>query len=99
MCIAFFFISSISFQVIYNVTVVHEGNKLNYVQLCAQWNLYCYDNEILRLNTLMPEIESGDIKVSYPIFFDPITFETYPLPPFFGGTILNDDDAVSKILY
>ena len=47
----------------------------------------------------LTEIESGDIKVSYPLFFDPITFETYPLPPFFGGTILNDDDAVSKNLY
>merc|ERR1719288_480797 len=79
-------------QVIYNVTVVHEGNQLRYAQLCAQWNQYCYDNEILRMAGLMPDIESGDVKITYPVFFDPYSFETYALSIFFGGTVLNDDE-------
>ena len=82
-----------SFQVIYNVTVVHEGAELKYAQLCAQWNQYCYDNEILRMAGLMPDIESGDVKITYPVFFDPYSFETYALSIFFGGTVLNDDEV------
>ncbi len=81
---------------IYNVTVQHEGNSLRYAQLCAQWNGYCYDNEILRMAALMPQIERGDLKMTYPIFFDPFTFETYTLPIFFGGTQLSDDGVSVK---
>ena len=83
-------------QVIYNVTVVHEGNELRYAELCAQWNQYCYDNEILRLATVMPQIESGEEKMTYPLFFDPSTFEAYILPVFFGGTKLNEDQVTVK---
>ena len=79
-------------QVIFNVSVLHEGNKLDYPTLCAQWNTYCYDNEILRMANLMPEIEAGEVKMTYPLFFDPLTFESYILPIFFGGTVLNDDN-------
>lgn len=83
-------------QAIYNVTVVHEGNELRYAELCAQWNQYCYDNEILRLATSMPQIESGQEKMTYPLFFDPLTFEPYLLPVFFGGTVLDADEITVK---
>ncbi len=43
----------VPFQVVYNVTVEHEGVELNYEKLCAHWNSYCYDNDILRLDNLM----------------------------------------------
>ena len=81
---------------IYNVSVPHEGNTLKYAQLCAQWNSYCYDNEILRMASLIPDVESGEIKITYPIFFDPYTFETYTLPIFFGGIDLNSDEVTVK---
>ena len=83
-------------QVIYNVTVVHEGSQLKYAQLCAEWNQYCYDNEILRMADLMPDIEAGDIKIQWPIFFDPYSFETYKLPIFFGGTAVDEDESTVK---
>ena len=89
--------SILTFQVIYNVSVVHEGNILDYVQLCAQWNQYCYDNEILRIANLMPEIETQEQKITYPVFFNPYPpFETYLLPIFFGGTEFNEDEVTSK---
>ena len=78
------------------MTVVHEGNELRYAELCAQWNQYCYDNEILRLATSMPQIESGQEKMTYPLFFDPLTFEPYLLPIFFGGTVLDADEITVK---
>ena len=83
-------------QAIYNVTVVHEGNELRYAELCAQWNQYCYDNEILRLATSMPQIESGEQKMTYPFFFDPATFEGYVLPMFFGGSVLDSDEEYGE---
>lgn len=77
---------------------MHEGNPLKYAQLCAQWNGYCYDNEILRMASLMPRIESQETKITYPIFFDPFTFETYTLPIFFGGIKLTPDEIhVEKV--
>lgn len=77
--------------------MAHEGTNLKYAELCAQWNQYCYDNEILRMGDLMPNIESGDLKITYPIFFDPFTFETYTLPIFFGGTELDDGVTVKSV--
>ncbi len=85
------------FQVIYNATVVHEGQKLTYAELCAKWNTYCYDNEILGLAAVMPSVETLEINITYPIFFDPYTFETYTLPAFFGGTELQDEVTVKSV--
>ena len=33
----------------------------------------------------MPEIETGQINLTYPITFDPATFQQYNLPAYFGG--------------
>ena len=78
---------------IYNVTVVHEGKQLRYEQLCAHWNQYCYDNEILRMDRIIPEVESGDLKITYPFFFDPYSWEQYKLPIFFGGVQLDRNET------
>ena len=48
---------------------------LTYTDLCATYNGYCYENEILRLATLMPDIELRKTNLTYPIFFDPNTFQ------------------------
>ena len=69
-------------QVVYNATVEFdvsgEGSgelfPLTYSDLCATYNGYCYENEILRLATIMPDVEQGNITLTYPIFFDPNTF-------------------------
>ena len=63
------------FQVVYNITVEHEGSELNYEKLCAHWNSYCYDNDILRLAYIIPNIISGELNITYPIFFNPYNFE------------------------
>ena len=42
-------------------------------------------NEILNLVDMMPEIETGQINLTYPITFDPATFQQYNLPAYFGG--------------
>ena len=81
------------FQVIYNVTVEHEGQKLDYTMLCALWNNQCFENEILHLSQFMPEIESQEMKVVYPVTYDPLSFYPYFLDLFFGGIQLNSDEV------
>ena len=49
--------------------------QLQYEDLCAKWAGYCYDNQILQLSGLIPEIEAGNISMTYPLFFDPNNFE------------------------
>ena len=45
----------------------------------------------------MPEIETQEQKITYPVFFNPYPpFETYLLPIFFGGTEFNEDEVTSK---
>jgi hypothetical protein len=63
------------FQVVYNVTVDHDGETLTYEKLCAHWNTYCYDNDILRLADIVPTIVAGELNITYPIFFNPFNFE------------------------
>ena len=39
---------------------------------------------------MMPEIETGQINLTYPITFDPATFQQYNLPAYFGGFQVNE---------
>ncbi len=85
-------------QIVYNVSVPHEGASLGYETLCAKWQGYCYDNEILRLSELVPEVESGGVELTYPLFFSPYTFERFTLPAFFGGVELDEEKGtVGKV--
>ncbi len=56
-----------------------DGEKLSYTELCATFDGYCYDNEILRLSDLIPSIEVREINLTYPIFFDPYSFQVKTL--------------------
>lgn len=62
-------------QVIYNISVEHNGRRLRYEDLCARYNGLCYDNEILAMSDLIPDVEVGNINLTYPVFFDPFTFQ------------------------
>jgi predicted RND superfamily exporter protein len=84
-------------QIAYNVTVEVEGAPVAYSDLCATFNDYCYDNEILRLSDLIPGVESDEIRLTYPIYFNPNTFESYTLPFFFGGITLTEINTVSNV--
>ncbi|XP_040572287.1 patched domain-containing protein 3 isoform X2 [Lepeophtheirus salmonis] len=81
-------------QLVYNISLEYEHSTYTYTDLCAHWNSYCYDNEILRLSSIMGSVETGAINLTYPIYFDPNTFETYALPIFFGGVSLTDINTI-----
>ena len=51
-------------------------------------------NEILSLGELMGDIESGSFNLSYPITFDPFTFQQYNLPAYLGGVQFDEMGVV-----
>ena len=54
-------------------------------------------NEILNLVDIMAEIETGQFNLTYPITFDPTTFQQYTLPSYFGGIEVSDIGTVRKV--
>ena len=59
----------------YNLTVEYQGERLSYEDLCARWADYCYDNEVLRLSSIIPMVQTGEVNLTYPVYFDPYNFE------------------------
>eukprot|EP00095_Tigriopus_kingsejongensis_P005739 maker-scaffold28_size608977-snap-gene-1.19 protein:Tk05739 transcript:maker-scaffold28_size608977-snap-gene-1.19-mRNA-1 annotation:"AGAP010394-PA" len=81
-------------QIVYNVTVSFEGQNYQYQDVCARWAGYCYDNEILRLADLIPQVEQGQINLTYPLYFNPYDFETVTMAAFLGGVEHGEDHII-----
>ena len=77
---------------VHNTTIEWSDNEfLNFSALCARWEKECFENDFLDLSEIMPEIENGSLRLSYPVMFNPKTFSSYALPLIFGGIELNND--------
>ena len=55
--------------------VATNDGLYRYEDLCARYNNYCYDNEILGLSDLIPSVEVKEVNLTYPVYFDPYTFQ------------------------
>lgn len=84
-------------NIIYDITVEYEGLNFQYEDVCAKWDGICKTNEILNLVDVMAEIETGQFNLTYPITFDPTTFQQYTLPSYFGGIEVSDIGTVRKV--
>jgi len=84
-------------EAVYNISIEHEGISYQYEDICAKWNGYCKYNEILGIAQMMPEVESGSFNLSTPLTFDPVTFQSYILPAWFGGIVADDIGRVRSI--
>ena len=91
-------------EIVQNITVHHkeDGKDYSYSDLCARtdgWS--CWDNSILGIGTHMFDIDSGNINLTYPVFydFDPNTLEPYEIafPAFIGGLTLDKEGQESGI--
>ncbi len=78
------------------------GRQLNYAELCALVAAAdgtaagCWANEILDLGGQVPDLESGNISLTFPIWLNPDTFKVYPLPLFMGGFELDEFGSVGR---
>ena len=84
-----------------NLTVVgDDGYWYGYEDLCALViNGGCWQNDILGMAKFMPEIEAGEMTMTYPIWFDPETFQRYTFPFFTGGVSLSNDSTITDMKY
>jgi len=84
-----------------NLTIVGEhGYGYSYEELCALVITGgCWQNEILGLGKFMPQIEAGEMSITYPIWFDPDTFLRYDIPFFTGGVSLSEDSTITEMKY
>ena len=81
-----------------NLTIVHEdGYGYRYEDLCARTiQGGCVQNDVLTIGKYMEEIESLQMNVTYPIWFDPETFTRVTFNFFVGGVQLNTEDSTLK---
>jgi len=84
-------------NIIYDITVEYEGLNFQYQDVCAKWDGICKTNEILNLVDVMTEVETGQFNLTYPITFDPNTFQQYTLPSYFGGIEVSEIGTVRKV--
>ena len=71
-----------------------NGYGYSYADLCALViEGGCWSNEILGLGKFMEAVEAGEMTMTYPIWFDPETFQRYTFPFFTGGVTLNPEDS------
>lgn len=62
-------------DIIQNTTVEYDGEVFSYRQICARWEEECFTNDILNLDYILPDVESGNISLSWPIMLNPVSWD------------------------
>ncbi|XP_063531515.1 patched domain-containing protein 3 [Cydia strobilella] len=83
-------------ELVQNITVtLPNGETFTYKEECAKWEGQCFTNDILNLDKIIEEVERGDLNLTFPIMFNPVTWEAHAFPVYFGGSTVVDDIIVS----
>ncbi|KAI5641695.1 patched family domain-containing protein [Phthorimaea operculella] len=79
-------------DLVQNITVrLPSGETFTYREECARWEGQCFTNDILNLDKIIGEVERGELNLTFPIMFNPVTWEAHAFPVFFGGAKVVDD--------
>ena len=70
---------------------------MSYQDVCATWQGQCWSNDILKPGKYMDTIETGESVLTFPLWFDPDTFQRITFPFFAGGIQLNEDYTIKSI--
>jgi len=84
-------------ELIQNTTAHFEDQTFSYKDICAKWIDDCFQNDILNLHHVMEEIENRELNLTFPIMFNPVTWDAHAFPVFFGGTSVNDDSIITNV--
>ncbi|XP_041977331.1 patched domain-containing protein 3 isoform X2 [Aricia agestis] len=83
-------------ELVRNITVtLPTGETFTYREECARWEGQCFTNDILNLDKIIGEVERGELNLTFPIMFNPVTWEAHAFPVYFGGSTVVDDIIVS----
>lgn len=55
---------------------------------------YLFARISFHLFPFLSQIESGELELTFPVWFDPYTFDTHVFPVFLGGTVLSPNRTI-----
>lgn len=84
-------------ELIQNTTAHYDDETFTYRDICAKWITECFQNDILNLHHVMEDIESGELNLTFPIMFNPVTWDAHAFPVYFGGTQVNEDSIITRV--
>lgn len=84
-------------DLIQNTTVTFEGETFTYRNVCAKWIDECFQNDILNLDYVMEDIESKRLNLTFPIMFNPVTWDAHAFPVYFGGSVVSEDGIITFV--
>lgn len=86
-------------EIVRNATIVWgpENAVYRYDDICARWIDQCFPNDILNLDYVMNEVANGTLKLTFPIMFNPVTWDAHTFPVYFGGTEIDDDSLITRV--
>ncbi|XP_046426062.1 patched domain-containing protein 3 [Neodiprion virginianus] len=83
--------------IIRNATLEYEGETYSYENICARWLDQCFMNDILNLHHVIDDVESRELNLTFPVMFNPVTWDAHAFPVYFGGSIINDDSTIETV--
>ncbi|XP_058456298.1 patched domain-containing protein 3 [Malaya genurostris] len=83
--------------IIQNATAHYDGDSFSYRELCARWENECFLNDILNLDQIIDEVEAGELNLTFPVMFNPVTWDAHVFPVFFGGTQVSEDNLIISV--
>ncbi|XP_012282501.1 patched domain-containing protein 3 [Orussus abietinus] len=80
-----------------NATAKFEGQEFTYEKICARWLDECFANDILSLHHVIGEVENRELNLTFPVMFNPVTWDAHLFPVFFGGSVVTDDLTIESV--
>ncbi|KAJ9583294.1 hypothetical protein L9F63_022361, partial [Diploptera punctata] len=85
-------------ELIQNATVKWEDDEIfTYKDVCARWVDECFQNDILNLDYIIDEVENRTLNLTFPIMFNPVTWDAHTFPVYFGGTVVSEDGLIVSV--
>ncbi|PSN48726.1 hypothetical protein C0J52_08794 [Blattella germanica] len=85
-------------ELIQNATVQWDDEEVfTYRDVCARWVDQCFQNDILNLDYIIDEVENRTLNLTFPIMFNPVTWDAHTFPVYFGGTVVSDEGLIISV--
>ncbi|KAL1462487.1 hypothetical protein WDU94_014318 [Cyamophila willieti] len=86
-------------EIVHNTSIVYgEDNTVyRYEDICAKWVDSCFPNDILNLDYVMDEVETKALNLTFPIMFNPVTWDAHAFPVYFGATEISDEGTIIRV--
>lgn len=86
-------------NIVRNATVKWDGDggDFQYEQVCARWQDNCFTNDILNLDQVIDEVENRSLLLTFPIMFNPVTWDAHAFPVYFGGSEVDGEGLITRV--